>query len=178
MPVCYDANNHSMHRPRISGALFPRFRETTVMCEPVGRLPPATSASSSRSSSIRSCTDEAPVGLEVGAPVCFKRFTLYMGHKARELQFDGEIVAEAQTCGVAARCRVAIYKTRDGTFISEFSLISMPQLTGGAPETEGKAAMFDTLDAACAWFRSGHLTNKLLKQVAKHNSGVTGHGHS
>ncbi len=74
---------------------------------------------------------------------------------------------EAQTVGVAAVYRAAIYKKPDGTFISEYSLVSMPQLTGGDPKWESEAAAFDTLDAACAWFRPGLLTKKLLRKLKR-----------
>ncbi len=97
----------------------------------------------------------------------FGHFTVYRGHKECPLQFDGEVLAEAQISGVAAGYRAAVYKTRDGNFISEFSLISMPYLPGGDPAMEGKVAVFNSLDAACAWFRSGPLPAKLMKQVGK-----------
>lgn len=100
-------------------------------------------------------------------PGSVRHFTVYCGHKARPLQFDGQIVAEARTVGVAAVYRAAIYKRPDGSFISEYSLISMPQLTGGDPKWESEAAAFATLDAACAWFRPGLLTRKLLRKIKR-----------
>ncbi len=102
-----------------------------------------------------------------GSPGSVRHFTLYSGHKARPLQFDGEIVAEVQTVGVAAVYRAAIYKRPDGSFVSEYSLICMPQLTGGDPKWESEAAAFATLDGACAWFRPGLLTRKLLRKVKR-----------
>ena len=95
------------------------------------------------------------------------RFTLYGRRKERLLQFEGEILAEAHTSGIAAHYRVTLYKTRDGKFIGERSLNSLPYLPGGDPRTETAAAVFDTLAAACAWFPPGSLTNRLLREVRK-----------
>ncbi len=106
------------------------------------------------------------VALAANASAALKHFTLYRGHKERPLQFDGEMLAEAQTYGVAVGYHAAIYRTRDGHFVSALSLISMPQLTSGAPERESEAAVFTSLAAACAWFRSRRLTGRLLSQIA------------
>ena len=127
----------------------------------------SSSGSGCLTSSAREHDADASAVLATTVPAALKCFTLSRGRKESPLQFDGEILAEVQTFGVAAGYRAAIYKTRDGNFITEFSLISMPHLTGGEPERGGRAAAFDTLDAACAWFQPGRLTTRLLKQVGK-----------
>lgn len=137
------------------------------MCSSTDRHPSADFASIPQKWTKNAGNANGSMALEASVPNALKHFTLYSRRKVRALQFDGEILAEAQTFGVAAGYRAVIYKTRDGNFVSEFSLTSMPQLTGGDPETDGNAAMFDSLDAACAWFQSRHLSAKLLEQVGK-----------
>ncbi len=117
-------------------------------------------------------TASGGVALAAYASAGLKHFTLYRGHKERPLQFEGELLAEAQTYGVAVGYHAAVYRTRDGHFISALSLISMPQLTSGAPERESEAALFTSLAAACAWFRSRRLTGRLLSQIASRCPGI------
>lgn len=130
-----------------------------------GSRAPARSVSGNPKLSIHGCSADGSIPLNADAAP--KRFTLYRGHKERPLQFDGEVLAEAHTMGVSAVYRAAIYKTCNGSFVTEFSLVSMPQLIGGDPEREGRAAVLDSLDAACGWFRPGPLTTKLLRQLER-----------
>ena len=81
------------------------------------------------------------------------------------LQFEGTIVAEVQKLnakanGLGVVHRAAIYKTRGGKFVSEFSTDEC-----GNGERTGKADVFGTLDEACDWFRPGSLTTELLKKL-------------
>ncbi len=130
------------------------------------RRPSAHPAPDSPASTVSGGAATGGVALAANAPARLRHFTLYRGHKEHPLQFDGERLAEAQTYGVAVGYHAAIYRTRDGQFISALSLISMPQLTSGAPERESEAAVFASLAAACAWFRSRRLTGRLLSQIA------------
>jgi hypothetical protein len=92
----------------------------------------------------------------------FQRFTLSRGEHERPLQFDGLIVAEAQSrTGDGHQLRAAIYRTSGGQHVSEFSR----QDTGG--NVTGKAVAFPTLDAAVVWFRPGKLTTTLLRQLGR-----------
>jgi len=94
-------------------------------------------------------------------------YTLSRGSDMRPLQFEGQIIGEVERDsgkGVAlgsAVHRAAIYKTRGGKFVSEFSTMDV---TG---ERTGKADVFGTLDEACDWFRPGPLTTELLKKLGR-----------
>jgi hypothetical protein len=98
-------------------------------------------------------------------------FTLARGPDVRPLQFDGELLAEVERDsnhpGVRVHnpfgpdvYRAAVYKTRGGRFVTEFSTLR-------GEDREGKAEVFDSLDSACAWFRQGPLTTELLKKLGK-----------
>ncbi len=89
----------------------------------------------------------------------------------RPLQFEGELIAEAEKDATdrngrrnergPASHRAAIYRTRGGTFVAEFS--SLDHAGGRA----GKADVFGSLDDACDWFRAGPLTMELLKKLGR-----------
>jgi hypothetical protein len=119
----------------------------------------------------------------------FRTYTLSRGADVRPLQFEGEIVAEVERPtnhrGVRDRnvCepdsyRAAIYKTRAGRFIAEFSTVSdryvvdtvntpLSERRPLPPQRDGKAEVLDSLDAACDWFRPGPLTTELLKKLGR-----------
>jgi hypothetical protein len=86
----------------------------------------------------------------------------------RPLQFHGEIVGAVErdsgkgTIHGPVVHRAAIYKTRGGKFVSEFSTADYSN-----GEKSGKADVFGTLDEACEWFRPGPLTTELLKKLAR-----------
>lgn len=93
-----------------------------------------------------------------------RRFTLTRGSDLRPLQFDGQVVAEVDRRGATAlheEHRAAIYKTRGGKFVSEFSSL------GHSGERTGRADVFGTLNEACDWFRPGPLTTELLKKLGR-----------
>lgn len=89
----------------------------------------------------------------------------------RPLQFEGELITEAEKDATdrngrrnergPVNHRAAIYKTRKGTFVTEFSTVDH---TG---ERTGKADVFGSLDEACDWFRPGPLTTELLKKLGR-----------
>lgn len=101
--------------------------------------------------------------LRVQVPGLLHRFTLSRGPDERPLQFDGEVLAEVETPagGAGGVLRAAIYRTKSGQHVAEFS-----RQTEGS-ERAGKAAVFETLDEAVAWFRPGKLTVLLLKQLGR-----------
>jgi hypothetical protein len=100
--------------------------------------------------------------LRVQVPGLFHRFTLSRGPDERPLQFDGEVVAESEAAtGRAATLRAAVYRTKGGQYVSEFSR------RDEAADAIGKAAVFDKVDEAVAWFRPGKLTIALLKQLGR-----------
>lgn len=89
----------------------------------------------------------------------------------RPLQFEGELIAEAEKDATdrngrknergPVNHRAAIYKTRKGTFVTEFSTVDH------IGERTGKADVFGSLDEACDWFRPGPLTTELLKKLGR-----------
>ncbi len=99
----------------------------------------------------------------------------------RDLQFAGTVVAEVEKAASPRSHRAAVYLTRGGKYISEFSSWSSPgmidyilQQAGRPPMSQelcartdlrGKAAVFDSLTEAVKWFRPGPLTAKLLEQL-------------
>jgi hypothetical protein len=96
------------------------------------------------------------------APPTLQRYTLTRGGDERPLQFDGALVAEseAETSGSLV-LRAAIYRAKDGRYVSEFSR------RGEGAIASGKAGVFGTLDDALAWFRPGKLTTALRKQLGR-----------
>lgn len=96
-------------------------------------------------------------------------FTLPRGPNMRPLQFEGELIAEAEKEATdrngrrnergPVSHRAAIYRTRKGTLVTEFSTVDH---TG---KRTGKADVFGSLDEACDWFRRGPLTTELLKKL-------------
>ena len=103
------------------------------------------------------------------------QFMLSRGANERPLQFDGEVLAEAEaTTGSGATLRAALYRTKSGQVVSEFSRRDQDS------NESGNAAVFDTLDEGLAWFRPGKLTTSLLKKLGRwdaevlHESAATG----
>ncbi len=100
--------------------------------------------------------------LRVKVPGLYHRFTLSRGGHERPLQFDGEVLAEAEAVtGDQNVLRAAIYRTKGGQHVTEFS-----RRDSGSNVT-GKAVIFPTLDEAVGWFRPGRLTTSLLKQLGR-----------
>jgi len=109
--------------------------------------------------------------LKVTLPGIHSSYTLSRGPDVRPLQFEGEIIAEVEK-DTADRSgyrnalgpvsyRAAVYRTRGGKFVTEFSSADH---TGART---GKADVFGTLDEACDWFRPGPLTTELLKKLGR-----------
>lgn len=109
--------------------------------------------------------------LKVTVPGFENRFELSRGPDVRPLQFEGDVLAEVERGsnqrGIRERnifdpdvYRAALYKTRGGKFITEFSTLR-------GDERDGKAEVFESLDAACEWFRPGPLTTELLKKLGR-----------
>src|ERR1700688_2769858 len=85
------------------------------------------------------------------SPAESQRFTLARGSDERPLQFDGEILAEAESnSGSASVLRAAVYRSDRGQYVAEFS-----KRDEGSAGLTGKAAVFNELDSAIAWFRPG-----------------------
>jgi hypothetical protein len=113
---------------------------------------------------IRGRNPDGSLNLKVDVPgVVTNTFTLSRGPDMRPLQFEGEIIAEAEKDSGkgSAAYRAAIYRTRGGKFVSEFSTVD------AACTRSGKADVFGTLDEACDWFRPGPLTTELLKRLGR-----------
>lgn len=96
-------------------------------------------------------------------------YTLLRGPDMRPLQFEGQIVGEVErdsgksnAKGLSPVHRAAIYRTRGGKYVSEFSTVD-----SGNGERTGKADVFGTLNEACDWFRPGPLTTELLKRLGR-----------
>jgi len=102
------------------------------------------------------------------SPADSRRFTLARGPDERPLQFDGEILAEAESnSGSASVLRAAVYRSNRGQYIAEFS-----KRDQGSAGLTGKAAVFNELDSAIAWFRPGKLTTALLKKLGRWDAEV------
>lgn len=100
--------------------------------------------------------------LRVKVPGLLHRFTLSRGPDERPLEFDGEVLAEAEAVtGKDNVLRAAIYRTKGAQFVSEFSR------RDESANLTGKTAVFETLDEAVRWFRPGKLTVSLLKQLGR-----------
>jgi hypothetical protein len=100
--------------------------------------------------------------LRVKVPGLLHRFTVSRGEHERPLQFDGEVLGEAEAVtGDASVLRAAIYRTKGGKHVSEFSR------RDASSNVTGKAVAFPTLDEAVSWFRPGRLTTSLLKQLGR-----------
>jgi hypothetical protein len=101
-------------------------------------------------------------------PQSFCIYTLPRGENVRAIRFDGEVIGAVEDKGAGGMYRAAIYTTRGGKFVTEFSsLLTACTVNGQKPERDGKAEVFDTLDAACDWFRPGRLTTELMKQLGR-----------
>lgn len=98
-------------------------------------------------------------------------YTLSRGPNLRPFQFEGKLIAEAERDATdrngrrnergPVSHRAAVYRTRGGTFVTEFSSLDH------AGERAGKAAVFGSLDEASDWFRPGPLTTELLKKLGR-----------
>lgn len=117
------------------------------------------------------CEPDGSHAPKATAPGVYGTYTLPRGPNMRPLQFEGELIAEAEKDATdrngrrnergPVNHRAAIYKTRKGTFVTEFS-------TGNhTGERTGKADVFGSLDEACDWFRPGPLTTELLKKLGR-----------
>jgi hypothetical protein len=92
----------------------------------------------------------------------------------RPLEFDGKAlgrVEEASHDG-AVLTRAALYVTRAGKFIAEFTRFETPGTTLGANERRpmmfAKAQVFDSREVALTWFRpGGRITKLLLEQLGE-----------
>lgn len=119
----------------------------------------------------RVCEPDGSYAPKMTASGPYGTYTLPRGLNMRPLQFEGELIAEAEK-GATDRNgrrnergpvshRAAIYKTRKGTYVTEFSTVDH---TG---KRTGKADVFGSLDEACDWFRPGPLTTELLKTLGR-----------
>jgi hypothetical protein len=114
----------------------------------------------------------AAVGLRVQPSADkFRRFRVDRDDD-RPLEFDGKAlgrVEEASHDG-AVVTRAALYGTRAGRFIAEFTRFETPGMTLGAnvrrPMLFAKAQVFDSREIAITWFRpGGRITKLLLEQL-------------
>ena len=106
----------------------------------------------------------------------YERFTVNRDDDV-PLEFDGEILAVVEegeggadvTNDTLVRTRAAIYRTKGGKFIAEFSRYVGRQVASwgrrGPPKLFDKAGVFNTLDEAVGFFRPGRLTNALLEDL-------------
>ncbi len=97
----------------------------------------------------------------------FRRFRVDRDND-RPLEFDGKAlgrVEEASHDG-AVLTRAALYVTRAGKFVAEFTRFETPGTTLGANERRpmmfAKAQVFDSREIALTWFRPGGRIPKLL----------------
>lgn len=132
----------------------------------------APSARINADGSITRNPDEPPVYLQ---------YTVSRGENIRPLQFEADLLGAVETGHgpqSSATYRAAIYKTRGGKYVAEFSTAKIlyavdtvhTPVSERKPisvERDGKAEVFDSLDAACDWFRPGPLTTRLLKNLGK-----------
>lgn len=145
------------------------------MSSQTGRRSPPSSSSSAPGDgpklSIEGRNTDGSLNLKVTVPGMHgSTYVLPRGSDVRPLQFEGEVVAEVERDGsergptprsFVTSYRAAIYKTRGGKFVTEFSSVNN---TG---DRTGKADVFGTLDEACEWFRPGPLTTELLKKLRR-----------
>jgi hypothetical protein len=93
----------------------------------------------------------------------------------RPISFSGTTLAKVDMSGGLTGWSIvaALYKTRGGKFVASLSkantYIAITQAMED-PETAhsgeyNKAQVFDTFEAAVAWFRPGRLTDALRKQL-------------
>ena len=85
-----------------------------------------------------------------------RRYTISRGSTFRPFQFDGVVLAEAEI----PKYRAAIYRTMGGKFVTEFLVIGTER---------SKAEVHGDIEAACAWFKPGTLTTKLLTILGRWN---------
>jgi hypothetical protein len=116
----------------------------------------------------------AAVGLRVQPSAGqFRRFRVDRDND-RPLEFDGKAlgrVEEASHDGTVLT-RAALYVTRAGKFIAEFTRFETPDTTLGAnvrrPMLFAKAQVFDSREIALTWFRpGGRITKLLLEQLGE-----------
>jgi hypothetical protein len=114
----------------------------------------------------------APVGLRVQPSADkFRRFRVDRDDD-RPLEFDGKTLGrvEESSHDGAVLTRAALYCTRGGKFVAEFSRFETPGVTLGAnvrrPMMFAKAQVFDSREMAITWFRpGGRITKLLLEQL-------------
>lgn len=100
----------------------------------------------------------------------------------RPLEFDGVAVGHVedraqspQTAGLATITRLALYQTKGGKYITEFSRFEeepvIPNPRAPRPVFFAKAGVFASRDIALQWFRKGgSLTIRLLEQLGELDS--------
>jgi hypothetical protein len=141
---------------------------------PRRRPSPHTPSSASEAApklTIQGRSADGSLNLKVTVPGVHGSYTLSRGPNLRPFQFEGELIAEAEKDAIdrngrrnergPVSHRAAIYRTRKGTFVTEFSTLDH---TGART---GKADVFSNLDEACDWFRPGPLTTELLKRLGR-----------
>jgi hypothetical protein len=110
---------------------------------------------------MRSPGNGGPPSAHTSTPA-LHRYTLARDAGERPLQFDGNVMAETEASTSSDLIlRAAIYRAKDGRYVSEFSRRG-PEGSG-----TGKAAVTSTLEEALAWFRPGKLTAALRKQLGR-----------
>jgi len=136
------------------------------MSDQTHRRRPSPNSSSSESQAetgpkltIQGRNPDGSLSLKVTIPGMNSSYTLSRGPDVRPLQFEGVVIAEVERDSAdrngyrnvfgPQRHRAAVYKTRGGKFVAEFSTVDH------AGERSGKADVFGTLDEACDWFRPG-----------------------
>jgi len=108
-------------------------------------------------------------------PEEYRRFKLARDND-RALEFDGVELAKvversrSTKTGAAMVTRAALYRTRGGKFVTEFSKIEAeglyPNSNAARPVEFAKAKVFDSQDIAMQWFRvGGRFTMKLWEQL-------------
>jgi hypothetical protein len=116
----------------------------------------------------------APVGMRVQSSAeQFRRFKVDRDND-RPLEFDGKILArvEESTYDGLVVTRAALYFTRAGKFVTEFTRFETSGSTWGAnmrrPMTFAKAQVSSSRDVALNWFRpGGRITKLLLEQLGE-----------
>jgi hypothetical protein len=121
------------------------------------------------------------VAIPVRSPEKYQRFKLAREND-RPLEFEGIELAKVaersqstRTAGAAMVTRAALYRTRGGKFVSEFSKFEAepmyPNPSAPRPVEFAKVAVFDSQDVAMQWFRvGGRFTMKLWEQLGGQES--------
>jgi hypothetical protein len=152
-------------------------RESTVQLVPLVTSP--TGVTVDRIDSAR--TIHARVTVPVQSPEKHQRFKLPRD-KDRPLEFDGIELAKVaersqstKTVGATMVTRAALYRTRAGKFVTEFTRFEAeplyPNPNAPRPVDFAKVAVFDSQGVAMKWFRvGGRFTLKLWEQLGGQES--------